>query len=266
MGPDVADWGRLYASAGWRVFPVKPGAKSPSFSNWQADATTNSDLIAQYWRPGTERNLGLICGERFDAWDIEAEHLARFSEWLYREQHVLPECPIASTGHGGVHLLTAPAGVDGTRRLFLDGVHIGELKSHGGFIVACPSEVTYPEGVGDYIWTYLPPRLAVPEAPDWLLALAQRPKTPRKMIPWRQVSLAPESDLEPLLKSVRQTPEGDRNANLHWAANRACDDGVPFELALDRMLPAYMEIIGPGEIPSEREHEGRATIASAYKR
>lgn len=258
---DVADWGLFYAAAGLRVFPVKPGVKRPSFSGWQADATTKPDLIHQYFREGTDRNIGIVMGERCDAWDIEAEHLARFSEWLYRDKRALPEMPIASTGGGGVHLLTQPTGVDGTRRLYLDGVHIGELKSRGGFILACPSETE-----GQYVWVSMTPGMALPKAPDWLLGLVKRPETPRTMKPWRNVSLAPQSDLEPLLRAVRQTPEGDRNANLHWAANRACDDGVPYELALAQMLPAYMELITPGETPFEREHEGRATIASAYRR
>lgn len=259
--PSVADWAKFYAAANWRSFPVKPGAKSPSFSNWQADATTSAALIEQYWRPGTDRNVGLVTGEAFDVWDIEADHIARFSEWLYKNEYALPECPIASTGRGGVHILTAPTGINATRRLFLDDVHIGELKSKGGFIVACPSET---EAL--YLWVSLPPRLVVPPAPEWLLALVKRPETPRKMTPWRNVSLAPASDLEPLLRAVRQTPNGDRNANLHWAANRACDDGVPYEMAVDKMLPAYMELITPDETPWEREHEGRATIASAYRR
>ncbi len=266
----TADWARFYAHVGFRSFPVKPGAKSPSFSNWQADATVDPKLIDQYWHPTSDRNLGLVTGESFDAWDIEGEHIARFSTWCWQNGHGYPDhfppAPIASTGRGGLHILTAPTGIDATRRLYLDGAHIGELKSRGGFIVACPSEVTYSDAVGDYLWINLPSKRPLPEAPDWLLGLVQRPEAPRKMVPWRSVSLAPKSDLAPLLKAVRQTPEGDRNANLHWAANRACDDGIPFEMAEREMLAAYMEIIGPDEIPYEREHEGRATIASAYKR
>jgi len=262
MGSEVSDWGRFYAAAGIRVFPVKPLGKSPSFSNWQADATTKPDLIDQYFRPGTDRNIGLVMGESCDAWDIEGEHLSAFSSWWWHWTGAeLLDAPWASTGRGGIHILTQPTGEEGSRKLYLDGTHIGELKSKGGFIIACPSETE-----GNYVWVNLTPKFSLPVAPYWLLTLLKRPEAPRRMVPWRNVSLAPESDLEPLLRAVRQTPEGDRNANLHWAANRACDDGVPFEMALDKMLPAYMDIIGPGEIPFEREHEGRATIASAYKR
>lgn len=234
MGSETADWALLYAQAGWRSFPVKPGGKAPMFSNWQADATTDPKLIRQWQTPA--RNIGLVCGEAFDAWDIEAQHLSRFADFLYRAGP-LPEAPIASTGRGGVHILTAPTGVDGNRYLYLDGIHIGELKSRGGFIVACPSETE-----GQYIWSTLPPRLAVPEAPDWLRGLLERPVTLRKYLP---TPLASPDDvvnvLGRLAGSVTHAGEGRRNNYLYWAMRRALEEGVPLRHARKALEDAARE-------------------------
>lgn len=256
----AAQWARYYANAGWRSFPIWPGEKRPIYSGWQAGATTDSELIERYFSDPA-RNIALICGEKFDAWDIEVEHVAAFLEWASNRPDPFPEGPIASTGRGGLHFLTAPTGVDGTRRLHLNGTHIGELKSRGGFILVCPSVTEQM-----YRWTWLPDSLRVSPAPDWLRGLLERPETTPKARMWRSVSLSPATDILPLVRAVQGAGEHDRNGMLHWAANRAYDDGIPQKIALDELLPPFMAIAIPGESLGERNIEGRATIASAYSR
>jgi hypothetical protein len=256
----AAEWAHWYAQAGWRSFPVWPGEKRPIYAKWPADATTDADQIERYFR-NPDNNVGIVTGEAFEAWDIEVDHVPAFEAWLDREGHVLPEGPLASTGRGGIHFLTAPT-VGHTRKLYLDGQHIGELKSTGGFILVCPSVTEQM-----YRWLYLPRELKVQPAPDWLVALCdapERPKTAPKMRMWRSVSLAPESDILPLVAAVKNAKQNDRNATLHWAACRAYDDGIAQKIALDGLLPPFMAIALPGESAYERNIEGRATIASAY--
>ena len=267
----VADWARFYAKAGFRSFPVWAGEKRPMFSGWPKDATLDPDQIDRYFR--SEPNIGIVCGEAFDAWDIEVEHVPAFMEFVAKQEPqtkcpfgdphgALPEAPIAQTGRGGIHILTAPTGVNGTRYLYLNGTHIGELKSTGGYILVCPSETEQM-----YRWTWLPDNLAVQPAPDWLKALSERPERPQKPTQVRlrrSVSLRPTVDILPLVAAVRGAGEHDRNGTLHWAANRAYDDGISQKIALDSLLPPFMAIALPGESPYERNIEGRATIASAY--
>lgn len=231
----TVDWALLYAQAGWRSFPVKPGGKTPVYKNWQADATVDPNLIGRYFAP-EDRNIGLVCGEAFDAWDIEVAHITAFAEFEHRNGG-LPPAPVASTGRGGVHILTAPTGVDGTRYLYLDGKHIGELKSRGGFIVAAPSETE-----DQYVWTSLPPRLAVPEAPHWLRGLLERPEKLRKTLPTRIAS--PEDAaavLGQLTASVLRAGEGKRNNYLYWAVRRAIEEGIPGEKAIRVFEAAGLE-------------------------
>lgn len=231
----TADWALFYAAAGIRSFPVKPGDKRPMYAKWPEDATTDPKLIRQ-WQTA-DRNLGLVCGETFDAWDIEVEHIAAFSEWLYREKRAIPDAPIASTGRGGVHILTQPTGVDGSRNLYLDGKHIGELKSRGGYILACPSETDQM-----YLWVNMPPRMEMPEAPAWLLALLERPVATHKTLPTR---LASPDDVVAVLGrlagSVIRAGEGRRNNYLYWAVRRAVEEGVPVAKAVRALRAAASE-------------------------
>lgn len=252
----TAEWAEVYATtAAWRVFPVKPGAKSPQYSNWQIDATCDPAQIGRYWFEGSDRNLAVVCGERFDAWDIEAAHLPRLQEWLTTTGHAFPEGPLAQTGRGGIHYLTAPTGVNGNRYLYLDGVHIGELKSTGGFILICPSQTEHY-----YRWLFATPGLAVAPAPDWLLGLLERPKTGTRYFPTR---LATPEDVVAVLgrlaRAVTTAGEGSRNNFLYWAVRRAVEEGVPARHAETALSAAGLEA---GLDPEEVEKTIESALAA----
>jgi hypothetical protein len=170
----------------------------------------------------------------------------------------LPLTPVADTGRGGRHVFTRPIGVTGTRRLFLGGTHIGELKSRGGLVLVCPSVTERP-----YSWRYAPAELTPAVAPDWLRALVERPVPPPHRVPWPQVSIAPRADLVPLTRHVERTAPGNRNAALYWAAHRAAEAGIPEGIATAGLVRAY--VAAGSEPGADREREGRATIASAYR-
>jgi hypothetical protein len=72
---DALGWALRYGQLGWRVFRVVPGGKKPLYAGWQRDATTDPALIGRYWRREPGPNIGIVCGETFDAFDIEAAHL-----------------------------------------------------------------------------------------------------------------------------------------------------------------------------------------------
>ena len=150
------DWALVYAGLGWRVFPVERGGKKPMYKGWQADATTDPEQVARYWRSDPSPNIGIVCGEAFVAFDIEAAHLERLRQWMRSEAHDLPATPIARTGRGGIHILARALSNRGGGNLYLDGVHIGELKGSGGFIVAAPSRTT-----GSYGWHVARPLMLV---------------------------------------------------------------------------------------------------------
>lgn len=228
------EWALAYAGLGWRVFPVVPSAKRPLYSGWQRDATTSRAIIERFWRREPGPNVGLICGEAFDAFDFEAEHLPRLKAWLRAHGHRLPVTPIALTGRRGIHILVRPRTGQGGHVLRLDGHHVGELKSAGGFIVACPSQTTGPYG-----WRRSPLDFDVGVAPAWLWQLADAPA--RAVVAGGLAVIGPQQGevrLAALARTVRAASEGRRNNVLYWAMRRAIDDGIPAPIAanvLNRM-------------------------------
>jgi hypothetical protein len=249
----TAAWAQAYAAVNWRVFPLWPGEKRPIYEKWPTGATTDPELIERYFR-NPENNIGVVCGEAFDAWDIESEHLPAFSAWMNTNGYTLPEAPIAQTGRGGRHILTEPTGVGGSRNLYLEGTHIGELKSTGGFIVISPS-VTESQ----YLWLWTPPKMAVQPAPDWMLALLERPSRGPRKFPSRITDVEQGiARLAVLAEAVRSAGEGKRNNYLYWAMRRALEEGIPAKYS-------GAELLIVGKSVGLNDHEARATIRSAYE-
>ncbi len=169
--PEAQQWALAYAALGWRVFPVVAGGKRPMYKGWQADATVDPSLIGRHWRGEPAPNIGLVCGEVFVAFDIEAPHLSTLRDWMQARGLRLPATPIARTGRGGIHILArVPSIEERGHPLVLDGLHIGELKAAGGFIVAAPSVTS-----GRYGWHRSPLEAEVAAAPDWLMGLVHVP-------------------------------------------------------------------------------------------
>lgn len=218
----TGDWALLYGGLGWRAFPVVAGGKRPLYRGWQRDATTDPSQIARYWRRSPGPNIGVVCGEAFDAFDIEAAHLAALRRWLDARGLRLPRTPLARTGRGGIHLLVAPTGIGRGRDLVLGGVHIGELKSTGGFIVVCPS-VT----VSGYDWLRSPDAHPLAPAPGWLLELVARPRSLPGAVPARSADPHRAArQLGALAAAVAQAGAGRRNKLLYWAMRRAEEEGI----------------------------------------
>jgi hypothetical protein len=245
-------WALGYARLGWRVFPLVPGEKRPLYKGWQRDATTDPDLVTRIWRDAGGPNIGVVCGEAFDAFDIEAAHLAAFRTRTEALGVNLPLTLLARTGRGGIHLLVTPTGIGRGRDLILDGVHIGELKSSGGFIVVCPS-VT----VARYRWLRAPAACPLAPASKWLLDLVARPRPLAR--PPAPASSDPQTigrQLAALRDAVAGAVPGQRNKLLYWAMRRATEEGIAVADAA-RALAAAAADAGLAE------PEVRATLRSA---
>ena len=247
------DWALLYGRLGWRVFPVVPGGKRLLYRGWQRDATTDPEPIGRYWRREPGPNIGIVCGEAFDAFDVEADHLAALRAWADARGHRLPQTPLARTGRGGIHVLVAPTGVGRGRDLVLAGVHIGELKSTGGFIVVCPSET-----VATYCWLRSPKAQPLALAPGWLLGLVARPRPLARAAATRRQEPRPAGrQLAALASAVALAGTGRRNKLLYWAMRRAEEEGIA---TLDAARALASSAIEAGL----DEREVRSTLRSAH--
>lgn len=125
-----------YAAFGLSVFPLKPGAKSPAFSGWQAHSTTDQETIKKWWAQNPAFNVGIDCGKSgLTVIDYDANGkpgLIVRDEW--RQAHTMPETWTARTPRGGVHEYYRGKGK--TKTGLYDGV---DVRAAGGLIVAPPS-------------------------------------------------------------------------------------------------------------------------------
>ena len=147
-----------------------------------------------------------------------------------------------------------PLGI-GQARLYLDGIHIGELKSSGGFIVVAPSATT-----DQYTWRTAPAGMIPCEAPDWIRALVA-PRPAFSYGPVRRARSLNEArrGLEALCEIVAEETEGNRNSLLFWAACRALEEGSPVAGMAAAMTRAA-QVAGLDDDEIER------TLESAAKR
>jgi hypothetical protein len=204
-----------YARHGWPVFPCLPGQKIPATRHGYRDATTDEQQITDWFGRGRDWNLAIVTGTPGpDVLDIDQHGLAgngyaAFNR-LRRLGLVNGAAAYVRTPAGGMHAYFTGSGQHNGR---LPGHHL-DFRSTGGYVVAPPSQVdgkpyrliAKPGGRGTLDWT------AVAQFLD-----PQRQPHPLQPRPAFGV------DLTHLARWVASQPEGNRNAGLFWAANRALD-------------------------------------------
>ena len=204
-----------YARRGWPVFPCLPGQKIPATRHGFRDATTDEQQITDWFGRGARWNLAIATGAPGpDVLDIDQHGPAGNGYAAFTRLRR------AGLADGAAAYVRTPAG--GMHAYFTGSdQHNGRLPSHhldfrsaGGYIVAPPSQV-------DGKPYQLIKRLRGRGGLDWnkvtrLLEPQQQPHRP-------QPRPAPGLDLNHLARWVASQPEGNRNAGLFWAANRALD-------------------------------------------
>ncbi|MFE1770008.1 bifunctional DNA primase/polymerase [Streptomyces sp. NPDC059008] len=162
----------------------------------------------------------------------------------------IPPTVVVRTPSGGRHLwFTGPPSppVPNSVGRLAPGI---DVRGAGGYLVG-PGSLT---ARGRYVLAPDTPLRPAP-APRALLALltAPAPSAHRRSAPG-----APAQPAAALVRFVRTSPDGQRNARLFWAACRAYESGLGRELAA-RLTEAACHTGLP-------EAEARATIASAARR
>jgi hypothetical protein len=150
--PRLLDAALAYAGWGWRVFPLKPGTKTPATRHGFHDATTDPQVIRAWWKHNPAANIGLPTGHAFDVLDVDFRHGAALAWVELRDSLDMPAAHgIAATANGGLHVLLLPQGL---------GNHAGmaghpglDYRGAGGYIVAAPSEL---DRARRWVWTVKP--------------------------------------------------------------------------------------------------------------
>lgn len=133
----------LYASIGWRVFPLKPGSKIPATRDGFKSATADPAKIEAWWSENPNFNIGCATGDNgLFVIDVD-KHGAidgntAFNAW----QSVFggfPPTAYTATPRGGNHYFyRADGAAVRTRAGVFDGV---DVRGSGGYIVLPPSIV-----------------------------------------------------------------------------------------------------------------------------
>jgi Bifunctional DNA primase/polymerase, N-terminal len=207
-----------YARRGWPVFPCAPGEKNPATRHGYRDATTEERQITAWFGRGPDWNLAIATGAPGpDILDVD-EHgpagngfaaLARL-----RDAGLLDGATAyVRTPSGGLH---AYFDGSGQRNGHLPGSHL-DFRSAGGYVLAPPSHIggkpyqllQEPGGRGGLDWDAVT-RLLQPQHPHQQRTQPRQPQ-------------ASGHDLRALARWVAAQHEGNRNAGLFWAANRALE-------------------------------------------
>ena len=212
-----------YARRGWPIFPCLPGQKIPATAHGYQDATIDEQQITDWFGRSQRWNLAIATGAPGpDVLDIDqhgqaGNGYAAFGR-LRRAGLVNGAAAYIRTPAGGMHAYFAGSDQHNGR---LPSHHL-DFRSHGGYILAPPSQVdgnTYrliarPGGHSALDWAAVT-RLLEPQR-------HQQPPPPGQ---------DPDLALSHLARWVASQPEGNRNAGLFWAANRALDTDPAADLS-----------------------------------
>ena len=152
------------AAKGFKVFPIKPGAKHPPLLNgWPAKASCDPDVVSLYWLPMPDANVGIHC-EGLLVIDVDVNKGGNESLEFLRMTQDLPDTLTSNTPTGGKHLFyrlpEGHAGVPNSVGQLGAGL---DVRSTGGYVVAPGSVVP----AGEYAFEH--EGVAIAAAPDWLV-------------------------------------------------------------------------------------------------
>jgi hypothetical protein len=168
-----------YAAIGWPVLPLEPRGKNPLARlapHGVAHATTDVDVLREWWGRSPNANIGLACRELLVV-DVDPRNGGDAElERLERQHGALPMTPMARTGGCGLHFFFRRPAEPLTAKLSR-GVDL--VFGPRRYVCAAPS--VHASG-NRYVWA-TPPSVALAEPPAWLLDMARRPVAPPPSTP-----------------------------------------------------------------------------------
>jgi hypothetical protein len=212
-----------FADCGWPVFPCHSGQKIPATRHGFLDATTDPEQITHWFTRHPGWNLAIATGAPGpDVLDIDqhgqaGNGFAAFNR-LTRAGLLDGASAYVATPSGGLHAYFT--GTD-QRNGHLPAHHL-DFRSTGGYVLTPPSQV----GGEPY---QLIKTLDGDRELDWAAAtrLLQPPEQQQRLQPRHD----PGGDVGRLAEWVARQEQGNRNAGLFWAANRALDADYAADLS-----------------------------------
>jgi hypothetical protein len=204
-----------FAARGWPVLPCQPGEKTPATRHGVRDATTDPDQITAWFGRHPGWNLAIATGAPGpDVLDVDHHGAAGNGYAAFRQLRTAGLLAGASayvrTPSGGLHAYFTGTG---QRNGHLPGHHL-DFRSRSGYVLTPPSRiggtpyrlVKTPDGRGGLDW-------------DAVIRLLQ----PHRESQRPQHAQVGSQEISGLVRWVASQRQGNRNAGLFWAANRALD-------------------------------------------
>jgi Bifunctional DNA primase/polymerase, N-terminal len=212
-----------FAARGCPVLPCQPGQKTPATRHGVHDATTDPNQITNWFGRHPDWNLAIATGAPGpDVLDVDQHGPAGNGYAAFRQLRAAGLLDGARawvrTPSGGLHAYFT--GTD-QRNGHLPAHHL-DFRSRGGYVLTPPSRI-------DGKPYQLVQALRDCGTVDWDAVVRhlhpqRQPQPPHRPQPGRQ-------DLTGLAQWVASQAEGNRNAGLFWAANRALDANPAADLS-----------------------------------
>jgi len=222
-----------YAARGWRVIPIIPGRKHPGIAAWQNAATTDLNLIEQWWTANPGHGVGIVTGKASGifAVDVDIADGKQGDDTLADLQLAygpLPGTVECVTGTGGRHLYfrypdNAEIRNDAGRKLG----HGLDIRGDGGQVLAPPT--IHPNGT-PYRWetSSHPDDITVADAPGWLLALLTHDDHPTPPRPVPRPDTSRNDDDSPAGRYNNRTTWPELLGHDAWTLDHTDPDGEQY--------------------------------------
>jgi Bifunctional DNA primase/polymerase, N-terminal len=212
-----------YARRGWPVFPCQPGQKTPATRHGYQDASTDEQQITRWFAGHPDRNLAVATGAPGpDVLDVDQHGQAGNGFAAFNRLRAAGLLDGAAayvrTPSGGLHAYFTGS----TQRNGHLADHHLDFRSIGGYVLAPPSQVN---GHSYQLIKTLDGQSQV----DW--ATINRLLQPSTQQQRHEPRREPDGDLSRLAGWVARQQQGNRNAGLFWAANRALEANQAADLS-----------------------------------
>lgn len=169
----------VLATAGFRVFPLKPGQKIPAFAGWQDQATSNPERARDLWSEALsgdplDFNIGIATGAGLLVLDVDnkdGKHGSNSVEALELRNDDLPPTLAVITPTGGEHRyfrVSSESWVRNSVGALGEGI---DIKGDGGYVVA-------PGSVIDGVPYVVADDAPIATAPSWFAAIVAAVRPP----------------------------------------------------------------------------------------
>ncbi len=175
---ELREAAKYYASVGWKVFPLKPNAKTPLTAHGVKDATSDATQVEAWWTQWPDANIGFACGGEDGAHiiDVDVDTEKGIDGWktineLLATGKTFPKTIYQNTPRGGAHFFYRAKARPLNRNSFMHGI---DIRSEGYYVLLPPS--IHPNGK-KYQWaTGLAPwEHGLAEYPDFMRPAERAP-------------------------------------------------------------------------------------------